>query len=145
VTEVVEIMEGLANALGDQEIALGNGDLFFVMDHKSDSPPPEHPEAYDFTVVTPRLIALTYGSIHKGGHRSERLKVFARKNISQVTVTKTPGEVDEYGHIARAHEVSISFSNGNSMGLPLLDEDLTVEGADHLARLIPSLYQDLAA
>jgi hypothetical protein len=114
------------------------------MDHKSDSPAPEHPESYDFTVVTPRLIALTYGSIRKGGHRADRLEVFARKNISQVAVTKTPGEVDEFGNVARAHEVEISFSNGNSVKLPLLEEDLTAEGADRLARLIPSFYQDLA-
>lgn len=151
--EVMAVMEDLADALGDETIVFASGGLAHLLDSRHVTGGglgrpedfPEHPNVYDFAVVTPKIIAMTYGEIRQGGHHREHLKVLARKSISEVNVIQAPGEKDEYGNVSQSHDVAVTFSNGNLVELPRLDQDLTPEGVARLAALIPKLYQDLVA
>ena len=148
------ILDELTAIIGDEVPALACGSLSHNVDHDKreldDSGNvifPDQPNLYDVIVVTDRLIILTWGYLRDvlPTPARELTTVRARKNISQVTVSTTPGQERFPGDMATHHDVALTFIDGSELKIPNAEEDLTPAGIAALSALIPEFYAVMSA
>lgn len=145
------VMDEVAAIIGDEVPTLASGVLSQHVDlsgsETSTTETRSLPNLYDAIVVTGRFIVLTWGHLpaDAAGIERESTSVWARKNISQVTVEHAPGQIRYPGCVATHHDIVVRFVDGTDVQIPNMEEDLTQEGKDALVALIPEFYADMSA
>ncbi|MGF6833986.1 hypothetical protein QF015_002161 [Paenarthrobacter sp. TE4293] len=148
------VMDELTAIIGDEVPVLASGLLARNVDHDKleldESGKivwPDLPNLYDVILVTDRFIIITWGHLPAGAtdHERETTSVWARKNISQVTVNLAPGQERRPGDVATHHELVLNFVDGSELQIPNAEEDLTPVGITALSGLIPEFYGDMSA